>query len=73
MSYLSDLTTSRDALLSELATLSASEDRKPDYTIDGRSISWTRYRASLIQEIKELNQMIINAGGAVEFRTIALG
>ena len=73
MTYISDLTTSRNALLSELATLSSSKDRKPDYSVDGRSVSWTTYRSSLIREIKELNQMIINAGGAVEIHTIGLG
>ena len=71
MTYISDLTTARDTLASTLATESASP--KPDYSVDGRTISWTQYRASLVKEIKDLNQMIINAGGAVEISSIALG
>ena len=73
MTYLSDLTTTRDSLLSKLKTLAASSDTKPSYMVDGRSVSWDTHRASLIREIKELNQMVINAGGAVEISTIALG
>ncbi len=73
MTYLNHLTTSRNNLATELVRVTAEAELKPNYSIDGRSISWNDYRVSLSRQMKELDQMIINAGGAVEFRTIALG
>ena len=71
MAFLADLITSRDALTSTLATESANP--RPDYSVAGRSLSWSSYRADLIAQIKELNQLIINARGAVEISTSAYG
>ena len=71
MTYLADITTSRDRLASVLATESL--DPRPNYTVDGRTVSWDTYRNSLVQQIRDLNQMVINAGGAAEISSIALG
>jgi hypothetical protein len=47
-------------------------DIKPDYTINGQSVSWTTYRDKLHQWIEEtLNQieMVDDEGGIVEENT----
>jgi len=71
MAFLADLTTARDGLAKELATESANP--RPDYSVGGRSVSWSAYRADLIAQLKELNQQIINAQGAIEIQTSAYG
>ncbi len=71
MTYLTDLTTSRDALLTKLATESANP--RPNYSVDGRSFTWDDYRSSLINQIEQLNKMIIRAGGAQEITTQVFG
>jgi hypothetical protein len=71
MTYAEDLTTSRDNLASTLATESANP--RPNYSVDGRSYSWDQYRSSLVQQIADLNQAIINANGGVEAQNIAFG
>ena len=71
MTFLADLTTARDALASELATESASP--RPDYSVAGRSVSWSQYRAGLVAQIKDLTQQILVAQGGVEITTTAFG
>ena len=71
MTFLADLTTARDNLAAELATESANP--RPDYSVSGRSVSWSQFRKSLVAEIAELNLQIINAQGAVEISTSAYG
>ena len=48
------------ASLGDVITLynSVVADPKPNYTIDGRSISWSDYRKSLMDDIAELNKQI---------------
>ena len=50
--------------LTELATESANP--KVSYSIDGQSVSWNEYRASLLAAIKELDVMLAAAQGPVE-------
>ena len=50
--------------LTELATESANP--KTSYSIDGQSVSWNEYRASLLAAIKELDVMLAAAQGPVE-------
>ena len=71
MTFLADLTTARDALAAELATESANP--RPNYSVAGRSFSWSEYRSSLVAQIKDLNLQVINATGAVELKTSAYG
>ncbi len=58
--YLENLIVRRDAIATELAALSAS---KPDYSIDGESISYASNRAALIAELKDLNEIIAQQQG----------
>lgn len=55
-----NLTTRRDNVAAELAALAAS---KPDYSIDGESVSHAANRAALTQELKDLNEMIAQMAG----------
>lgn len=50
----------RDAILTELAALSSS---KPDYSIDGESVSHAQNRAALMQELKDLQAVIQQLSG----------
>lgn len=68
---LANLKTSRDALEAYLAGMYA--DPKPSYSVDGRSFSWDAHRASIMAELKELNEMILRRQGAVELHSQALG
>ena len=56
MTLVTDLTTIRDNLIAELTTESASP--RPNYSIDGRSVSWNDYRISLLEQIKDLTEQI---------------
>ena len=59
-SFLDNLTARRDAIAAELAALSVS---KPDYSIDGESISHASNRAALMNEMKMLDEMILDQNG----------
>ena len=52
--------TRRDAILTELATFVAVG---PDYSIDGVSVNRAAYRQSLIDELKALNELIVQLQG----------
>lgn len=71
MTYINDLKTSRNSAASALADAMANP--QPNYTVDGRSIAWSEYRTSLVEQLTELNDLIIKAAGAVEISTIGLG
>lgn len=80
-----DLQAAADALSAELATQSAAlaaaiANPKPSYSVGGRSVQWTEYRAQFVAQIRDLTaqleslqQQIINATGAVEVGTIVFG
>ena len=61
MTYIDSLKTARDNYASELATESA--DPKPTYSIDGQTVQWDAYRASLTSKIKEANELIEQGEG----------
>lgn len=39
---------------------------KPSYSINGQSVSWDAYRASLLNEMNSLKTLLTQAGGPVE-------
>lgn len=57
--YYENLVIRRDKIAAELAVL----ESKPDYSIDGESISWASMRASLVEELKSLTELILQAAG----------
>jgi hypothetical protein len=57
-----------DAIDAELA----SAVRKPNYSLDGKSVSWGEYRTALINDRKELVAALIQAGGPVEVHVTGL-
>ena len=59
-SFLDNLTARRDAIAAELAALSVS---KPDYSIDGESMSHAANRTALMNEMKMLDEMITEQSG----------
>ena len=71
MTVLTDLITARENLASELATESANP--RPNYSVGGRSIPWSAYRAELIDQLERLRAEIIKERGAVEIQTQAFG
>ena len=73
MTYIADLTTSRDNYAAKLAAISGLDEEKPSYSIDGRSISWTEYQAFLTENLDRLNDLILKANGAVTIRTQVFG
>lgn len=44
---------------------------KPTYNVDGQTVDWTAYRASLIKTIEGLN-MLIQMFDPREFQTVAI-
>lgn len=61
MSYLSDLTTARDGIASEIATISANP--RMTYSVDGRTFSHDQHLANLVAQLEPLNKLVIQAGG----------
>ena len=62
---LENLIIRRDKIALELAEITS----KPDYSIDGQSVQWTAHRKSLLDELKELNELIL-AYDPYELQTI---
>ena len=56
MTLKTDFETIRDNLIAELTAESANP--RPDYSIDGRAVSWNDYRQSLLDQILELQKQI---------------
>ncbi len=52
---LENITTRRNNVALELAEFTAN---KPSYAIDGQSVQWESYRASLIKELMDLNELL---------------
>ncbi len=59
MAYVDDLIARRDAVAAALLAIGT----KPNYSIDGQSVDHVGNRESLREELKELNEMIQEAGG----------
>lgn len=58
MAYLDDLITARDTLAAAIKDNAG----KPDYSIDGQSVSWT----SIISQLEALERQIAAAEGPTE-------
>lgn len=63
-SEIDDLLATRANLIATLRVESASP--KPSYSINGQSVDWNGYRASLMQQIESINQMIAAIEGPWE-------
>ena len=61
MSVLTDLTTARDNIASELAEISLNP--RTNYSVDGRTFDHEGHFANLMARYTELNQAVILAGG----------
>jgi hypothetical protein len=57
--YLSDLTTARDNIARNLAEMTANP--KPNYTIDGQTVSWQNLLDSYLSQLERLNAQIAAA------------
>lgn len=57
--YVENLTTIRNNYAASLAAESAAP--KPSYTIDGQSVNWDTYRASLLAAIMQLEERMTTA------------
>jgi hypothetical protein len=64
---LENVTTAIDNVAAILAEITANP--KPDYSIDGQSVSWTSYYATLTQRMKDLLDIQIWLSGPYEYRT----
>jgi hypothetical protein len=54
--YLENLTTARDNVAARLVEITA--DKKPSYSIDGQSVSWSEYFDTLTKQLDQLNKLI---------------
>ena len=59
MSYLDDLVTTRDQVAANLAEITANP--KPNYSIDGQSVSWQSLFDSYISQLEQLNRHLAAA------------
>jgi hypothetical protein len=59
--------TAIDNVAAVLAEITANP--KPDYSIDGQSVSWTSYYATLTQRMKDLMEIAQILAGPFEYRT----
>ena len=55
---ITNLTTRRDAIATELAAITSSSSAGPDFSIDGVSINWDAHKTALMAELKSLTEMI---------------
>lgn len=61
-----NIATIRSNLLTALATESANP--KPSYSVDGQSVDWNGYRASVLKQIADLNSLMAAAEGPYEIQ-----
>jgi hypothetical protein len=59
-----NLQTAIEGLTAKLATVYANP--KPSYSINGQSVSWDAYRASLLSELEKLKALLVQAQGPIE-------
>lgn len=65
--YQENLIAARNDAAAKLAAVMADAAHKPDYSIDGQSVSWTAYTASLRETIRQLTVDIQTADGPFEY------
>lgn len=63
--YQENLISRRDTIATELAAMTS----KPSYSVDGQSVDHPGHRRALLDELKQLNELIILADGPFEVRT----
>lgn len=56
----------RAAIAAIYAELAAGPAPKPNYSLDGKSVSWSEYRAARIKEAKDLRELLILEEGPTE-------
>lgn len=66
-SYQANLITAKEQVAARLVELTASP--KPSYSVDGQSVSWESYFATLTNQLQALEQAIQRADGPFEVRT----
>lgn len=59
MTYIDDLKTARDNLATRIKDLTA--QHKPNYSIDGQTVSWGDYLRQLLASQKEIEAAIVDA------------
>lgn len=59
-----------DARISQINTILATilASPQPDYTVDGETVSWDKYKSSLIKDLEALMKLRSIIGGAWEVR-----
>ena len=60
-----NITTRLAQIAAELVSLGL-QGSKPDYSENGRSVSWTAYRSALLAEQKQLREQLQKSGGPYE-------
>jgi hypothetical protein len=70
MAVIDSLTATKANVAAILAEMTANP--KPSYSIDGQSVRWESYFATLTDKIEKLNQLIQIEGGPFEQQTQAL-
>lgn len=58
-----NLTTRRDAIAAQLAAFTSSSGEGPDFSIDGVAVNWDAHRKALLEELKELNEILEQFAG----------
>lgn len=59
-----NLQTALDNIAARIAAITANP--KPDYSVDGKSYSWSGYLSMLITQSKALEEALVRAGGPYE-------
>jgi hypothetical protein len=67
---LENLETAKTNIAARIAEITASP--KPSYAVDGKSVSWESYLATLVNQLEALDRAIIDEGGPYEATTQAL-
>jgi len=65
--YAENLITLRDNVVARLAEMSVNP--KPNYSIDGESMSWGSLFDSLTQQLAKINELIAMSDGGYEIKT----
>ncbi len=71
MSFADDLTTIRDNMVAELkgetarraALVAAGNPAPTTYSVSGKSMSWNEYMSTMLKNIKDTNETLVQVGG----------
>lgn len=61
MAVIDDLETAKANIAALLASITANP--KPDYSVDGKSVSWATYFRTLTEQLDAINKLIQTEGG----------